>query len=353
MRTFALLLVMFLAGGFVYLFVTAEAPVAEEATPDASDTASVPDTTKDFAESEITKIHEAFTDSRQCAECHQAVYDEWLGSQHERAWKNPLVAQISDQFRNKICIDCHAPRPVLETGLERRVLARMTERDDGVNCFSCHAMGGGKIAASRSGLSAPCNPIFDARLQTVEHCAVCHNQHGTIDEWRETDYAKMDPPMDCAACHMPEVERILPDGSSYMGRNHRMLAGHDIDIVRQAPVLEAEIVGDTVQVAVTNKAGGHNFPTDERHRAVDLVVRILDDSGNLVGEERRDRYRNPYRDEVGLQNTQIRWNETRSYEWDLEVPSGTVDVKLIYKLTPYIPDDEGQLIFEKKLEFGR
>jgi len=376
-RTLALAVVLALAGGFVYLFVRAEAPA-----PDAGDGRTVPGTTGNGDSgstadpsgigTDVAKAGDkgdagtggtgavddgvglahatAFTSSDQCKECHPGVYDEWFGSQHERAWKNPLVAQISNQFKNKICIDCHAPRPVLETGLGVRVLARQTDRDDGVNCFSCHEMGGGRMASTRSGQTAPCNPVFDPRISTVEQCAVCHNQHGTVDEWRETPFAKLDPPQGCIECHMPEKERTLPDGRSYTGRDHAMLAGHDIEVVRQGPVLETEIDGDNVLVSVTNQGAAHNFPTDERHRAVDLVVRILDANGELVREE-RDRYRNPYRDEIGLQNTQIPWGQTRSYEFPLGIAEGTVDVRLIYKLTPYIPDDEGALIFERSLSF--
>lgn len=366
MRTLALILVFALAGGLVYLFVTAEEPAAVESpdkTPESGTETSGSGDMEDVRDlvntggasdspSASDGVHtRVFTDSAQCAECHQDVYDEWLGSQHERAWKNPLVAQISDQFRNKICIDCHAPRPVLETGLGKRVLARQTGRDDGVNCFSCHDMGGGRMAASTQGLSGECAPTFDARLRTVDHCAVCHNQHGTVDEWRETDFARMDPVQDCVSCHMTPVERTRADGTKYQGFDHRMLAGHDIEVIRQAPELTAEIVDNRVEVSVTNRGAGHNFPTDERHRAVDLVVRILDADGNLIGQEHRDRYRNPYRDEAG-QNTQIPWGETRSYTYELPpAGSGTVDVRLIYKLTPYVPDEEGKLIFEREVSW--
>ncbi len=373
-RMIALVLVLALASGFIFLFVRAEAPVADgeadrtvtatngtggitgtentAGSGGGADTATELERAGSSTGADPAELAHAtvFTSSAQCKECHPGVYEEWYGSQHERAWKNPLVAQISNQFKNKICIDCHAPRPVLETGLGVRVLARQTDRDDGVNCFSCHDMGGGRMASTRSGQSAPCNPVFDVRLRTVEQCAVCHNQHATVDEWRETPFAKTDPPTGCIECHMPEKKRELPDGRTYTGRDHRMLAGHDIEVVRQAPVLEAAIEDERVLVSVTNQGAAHNFPTDERHRAVDLVVRILGPDGELVREE-RDRYRNPYRDEIGLQNTQIPWGETRRYDFALGIPEGTVDVRLIYKLTPYVSDEEGALIFERSLAF--
>ena len=55
--------------------------------------------------------------SAQCAECHAGVYGEWQASWHAQAWTDPEVRQLSNDFANTDCIDCHAPRPVFETGL--------------------------------------------------------------------------------------------------------------------------------------------------------------------------------------------------------------------------------------------
>jgi len=343
MRWIGLLAVLALAGFLVYLLVSAD---EREIEGDVGPPAPTNVTTGTAAPGA------PLTRSTQCASCHPAVYAEWLGSHHEIAWKNPLVAQISDQFQNKICLDCHAPRPVLESGLGIRVLARSADREDGVNCLSCHDMGGGRLAGSTPEVTGPCNPVFDERLATVEHCAVCHNQHGTVDEWAQTDFAKQVPPVGCIDCHMAEVERRRADGTIVGGRNHTMHAAHDLEVIRRAPRVDVEVGESVVRIAVTNVGAAHNFPTDERARAVDLVVQVLDPQGNLVGEEKRDRYRNPYRDEVGLKNTQIAWNETRSYEFPLGTDRGTVHVRLLYKHTPFVPDEEGWVVFEKTIEFG-
>ena len=65
-----------------------------------------------------------FTSSMQCAECHQTAYDEWQSSSHANSWVNPDVRALSNDFSNSDCIDCHAPRPIFETGVGKRVLPR-------------------------------------------------------------------------------------------------------------------------------------------------------------------------------------------------------------------------------------
>ena len=57
-------------------------------------------------------------------ECHTQIWDEWAASPHANSWLNEDVRVQSDQFANKDCIDCHAPRPVFETGLGERARIR-------------------------------------------------------------------------------------------------------------------------------------------------------------------------------------------------------------------------------------
>jgi len=80
----------------------------------------------------------AFTSSRQCQECHAQTYAEWETSWHAQSWTDPEVRKLSEDFSNTDCIDCHAPRPVFETGLGNRVLPRAVRRVEGVDCLTCH-----------------------------------------------------------------------------------------------------------------------------------------------------------------------------------------------------------------------
>ena len=91
----------------------------------------------------------AFVSSGECRACHQAVYSEWEASWHARSWTDPDVRALSNEFANTDCIDCHAPRPVFETGVGERVLPRSARRNEGVDCIACHALPGPAGEAAR------------------------------------------------------------------------------------------------------------------------------------------------------------------------------------------------------------
>ena len=275
----------------------------------------------------------AFESSRQCAECHAQVYAEWETSGHAQAWTNPEVRAQSNDFQNADCIDCHAPRPILETGLGQRVLPRSTRRVEGVDCIACHQMPDGRMAGTIDDPSAACRPRAARELLDPNFCAGCHDQHGTVQQWRATPYAQPGPGYrSCVDCHMP-----FRDGDPARGRDHVMHGGHDPELVRSAVALRVEPEGGTWRVEVENVAAGHNFPTDERSRASDLFWRPLDSRGPW---RHLFRFRNPYRFEVGLLNTELPHGEVHTSVIDDSEAAGGVEVALFYKTTPLWEDPE-------------
>ncbi|MEM7517938.1 MAG: multiheme c-type cytochrome, partial [Planctomycetota bacterium] len=110
----------------------------------------------------------SFETSRNCAECHTEVWDEWSVSQHAQAWVNPDVRALSNEFSNKDCIDCHAPRPIFETGVGNRVLPRSVRRAEGIDCIACHLLPATEDApaavAGTFDRDAPCNPRIERKL---------------------------------------------------------------------------------------------------------------------------------------------------------------------------------------------
>ena len=100
-----------------------------------------------------------FTSSAQCQECHPGVYAEWESSSHANSWINPDVRALSNDFSNADCIDCHAPRPIFETGIGKRVLPRSSRRSEGVDCIACHAVPGGGVAGRIDDQRAACRPV--------------------------------------------------------------------------------------------------------------------------------------------------------------------------------------------------
>lgn len=274
-----------------------------------------------------------FTSSQQCRECHVEVYAEWEQSWHARSWIDEDVREQSKDFADTNCIDCHAPRPVFETGIGQRVLPRTSRRVEGVDCITCHVLPEGGVAATIDDKSAACRPVLKVELQRVDFCAGCHDQHKTVRQWRETPYAEQN--IGCIECHMP-----YRDGDPNRGRSHVMLGGHDLELVRSAVELRGRRDGDEWRVDVENVGAGHAFPTDERSRAADLFWRGVPEGADEGSGPWRFLYRirDPYRYESGLPNTLVQSGETREVRFrDAESTRG-VEVGLFYKLTPYYRD---------------
>ncbi|KAA3613505.1 MAG: hypothetical protein DWQ01_02990 [Planctomycetota bacterium] len=278
--------------------------------------------------------------SQQCMECHPGVAAEWQASHHGFAFENPEVRKLSQDFRNEECLACHAPRPVLAFAPGERVLARNSERKLGVDCLACHALPSGGVATANPNprKNAPCRPQTVTRMADVNHCAACHNQHKTVDQW------KTSPPelrgQNCLHCHMPPVFR----GGGRRGFDHSFNASHDPDSLRAAVRLFGSWSGDQVEYGVENYGAAHNFPTDERSRAADMQYRW-----HLVGEEpgawqQRYRFRDPYRDEVDLTNTQLpsgeSWKETLTAPPQAEA----LEFRLLYKTNPYMTDEDAVVV---------
>lgn len=309
-----------------------------------------------------------FASSEDCRACHGQVYEEWQASQHAFAYLNPLVrrADMTDGFRKKDCVPCHAPRPVFEHGLGKaaRVLARDTNRFHGVDCLACHSTGSG-MASARAGLSAPCAPVHRPEVASTDLCAPCHNQHNTVDEWEAS------PPHlkgeSCLHCHMPQVERAPEAGrAAYTGRFHGSRGGNDLELLQKSATLTFQVAGDEggrrLEVTVTNSGTAHNLPADARHRAVDLVVRLLGQGGEAPGEavnlgpgesggNARLRFRNPYREEYGKVNTQIPAGESRTLAVPFDPAAArSAEVLLLYKRTPFVPDEEATVVIRRTLD---
>ena len=297
-----------------------------------------------------------FTSSQQCRECHQEVWDEWHGTQHQIAYENPEVRKLSNDFRTKECQACHLPKPVFQTGLLNRTLPRETRRDEGVGCLSCHEGPDGRIVGRHTMDEAPCTPVAHSEFIAVALCETCHNQHGTTDEYRASPFAGT---KSCNDCHMPEVTR--KDGRK--GRSHVMPGGHDLTTLRAAASFTAERLDNTVVLRLTNDGAGHNYPTEERSRALDFVVRFLDADGapilaeNAEGEPKEwrhvYRFRNPYRDEP-LPNTQLPSGE--SHEERIPAPPGTrvAQARLVYRRNPFLvafDDPEVLIVEEREVDF--
>ncbi|PIE22777.1 MAG: hypothetical protein CSA62_10725 [Planctomycetota bacterium] len=289
-----------------------------------------------------------FSSSLDCKQCHQEIYDEWMGSHHQIAYTNPEVRKLSNDFRNKECQACHLPRPILETGLAKRPLPRYDRPNEGVGCITCHMDAKQRIVGRRSRPDVGCSPIRNEKWLTTDSCKTCHNQHKTTDQWAASTYPSLN--IDCSSCHMPVIQR----GHGVAGRQHIFPGAHDIDTLRTAAEFRARKQGKKVIVEVENKGAGHNFPTEERHRAVDVLYRFVAQSQleqDAPGFTRLYRFRQPY---IGdpTPNTQLPAHKTWRGEISLEGQSAKgkiLQLRLVYKLQPFMPDHEAKQLHEHRI----
>ncbi len=300
-----------------------------------------------------------------CLPCHAAVVDEWRASMHAASFTDPAVRapDQSDNFQKQECLPCHAPAPIFEHGIAKdsRAFAREERRFDGVDCLSCHAVPEG-VAASRPGLTAACRPAFRAELATQQICYACHNQHNTHDEWRDSPAAREN--RDCLTCHMAPVARGAGEaGGPRAGASHRFPGGRDRDFALAGLEVTSSVDREAARLRVElhNAFAGHNLPTDSRNRALDLVVTLHDARGEALpapAGERRDpgceagtarlRFRNPYR-QSGDPNTQIPAGQSAVLSVPLPPAATRAVVRLVYKLSPWIPDGEAHWSWEQEV----
>jgi HEAT repeat protein len=336
--------------------------------------------------------------SAECRACHAEVYDEWARSHHGLAYVNPEVQALTKNFRDRDCLPCHAPQPVFETGLENRVLERQVRLEEGVDCFACHRhhdaiLGGAHVDPASQ---ADCNPRPYPKVGDVALCAPCHDQHKVVRDWRQTEYAVPGPGYkDCTACHFPPAPRAAANGRpAYVGKSHACPGAHDAAYLKTAASYRADFAPDgALEFEVKNDGTGHNFPSDERHRSVDLVLATEGDDGSHAVTT-VDWYRNPYRDEFHLkrnplptpgstrefplalgnlgnadvrvaripaafrpdrpmhfpENRQIPAGEARRYRIFLPRGVRRVVVRVYYKLKPPATYDEATLLYEKAFD---
>ena len=291
-----------------------------------------------------------FTSSQQCRECHAEIWDQWERSSHAIAWTDPAVRKLSNDIANQDCIDCHAPRPVFVTGIGNRVLPREERRVEGVDCIACHqlpAAAGGGMAGTFDDQGPPCRPTVNRDLNRPEFCAGCHNQHKTVDQWKESDWPARGE--DCLSCHMP-----FRGGDPNQGRDHRFLGGYHMPMVQEAVELRGRFEDGAYKVELENVRAGHSFPTDERSRAADLFWRVAGAEGAAAWHHLY-RIRDPYRYETDIPSTLLHAGKTLALEVE-GVPAGSaIEVALFYKRSPYWedpaqPDPEREALLVHKVE---
>ncbi len=136
------------------------------------------------------------------------------------------------------------------------------------------------------------------------------------------------------------------------GKHHGFPAGHYRDALLRAARIAGGMIDGIPWVSVENYGAAHNFPTDERSRAADVQARWQAADGSWSDWQHVYRFRDPYRDEVDLVNTQLPSGETWGSNLTPAESSQRGEARLLYRTNPYLPDDESVEIgrVEFKLE---
>ncbi|MHC5037091.1 MAG: multiheme c-type cytochrome [Planctomycetota bacterium] len=271
--------------------------------------------------------------SRECRECHLAIYEEWKASYHALAWDDPQLQVPGIRLKEKSdCWPCHVPEPVYQS-IGYVPPPRPLRRSEGVDCISCHYTPrgmSGRINAS----DPPCKPVVaQPPIDSLKLCEGCHNQHKTHDEWATSRYH---PDTGCNDCHMPWKEGTPTKGKpSKRYRAHTWPGCHDLEMLRRALTVTVRREAEgKIFIELFNDGAGHNFPTDARFHRADLKVDVVRASGEELPEFEAT-FRNPFRSDFGMPNTQIKPQEKRIFRRRLKVQDGEIRVRLLYCLQPY------------------
>lgn len=246
-----------------------------------------------------------------CGACHQAIYAEWRESAMARSYSSAVFRadwRHHDHFY--FCLNCHAPlenqQPLSVTGLasldpvepEGVVNPAFDEllRREGVTCIVCH-IHEGRFLGRHEPVDSPHEVVVSQRLGSAEACGHCHQfpappgsdvrrpPSDTVGEWRR--WMKITGRADsCIECHMPAVTRpVIPDGRPLVGRRHTWPGVRDPEFLRTGlEIRDARRGDDGILLHVVNLAG-HNNPTGEPARAIEIRVTLLDSADRPVGEQ--------------------------------------------------------------------
>jgi hypothetical protein len=215
----------------------------------------------------------ALVDAGACRACHAAIADEWATSRHALAWTNGIFQREYQAKPQAWCVNCHAPMPVQQAEL---ATGAHSLADQGINCATCHVRAGKLVARTRAATS-PHDTIVDASFGTPAFCADCHQftfpvlAHQGGAALRMTEHPMQDTVSSfLRGPYAGELDGCLTCHGSRT--NHAFAGGHDAGMLGAAITVEWCRQGDAIVVVLTNAAAGHNVPTGDIHRHMNLRV---------------------------------------------------------------------------------
>ena len=208
-----------------------------------------------------------------CAACHQTIAKEWAATRHAQAWVESLyIEELAKVRKPAKCHGCHAPRPLLITGVSKKPKLRSVDPHFGVDCNACHLDANGAVHGP-TGIATEAHVSVQSGLFTDtgsnELCYGCHSRSigpviGIARDFDDEDLG--DSGFSCVGCHMASAERPVANdpetgvaGPLRPGRSHALQTPRDPHFLRQAFDLRVEQRQTIKGLVIANRAG-HRVP---------------------------------------------------------------------------------------------
>ena len=235
------------------------------------------------------RLASAVAENATCEACHDDIAKEWQGSYHQRANIEPAYVRAFAIEPSPFCRSCHAPEadPFKEPP---EAVSNL-----GVGCVSCHVTEQGVVLAAAHpdetpDPSRPAAPHPLRRSVEFAHaggCANCHEfrfptpggnddaffmQTTTREHLRSPAAAKP-----CAECHMPFREGRRSHAFSEVRNEEFLRANLNVSAERTPE--------DTLRITLTQPNPGHDFPTGDLFRRLQIGYELLDEAGTVLRRE--------------------------------------------------------------------
>ncbi len=290
---------------------------------------------------------EALNDPLTCKQCHLDHFNQWSGSMHAYASKDPIFKALNAKGQRDtngalgdFCVQCHAPMAkILGLTTDGLNLDEIPEKYQGITCAFCHQIesvdgdfnnplfwaGDGVL---RGAIADPFpNPVHRSEyrgimnrkeLKSSDMCGACHdiftqNQvhlERTYWEWKQTSFNQESIAQQntCGQCHMPGRDGIatIYEGVPERRLHDHLMPGVDLAIIDDFPLKEemknrvaeelehlflTEICvqqgtgGAGIDFHLENVSAGHRFPSGAAiDRRLWVHLKAFDLNGQLVFE---------------------------------------------------------------------
>ncbi len=149
-----------------------------------------------FLEKDLLQRPEA----KRCGDCHRDIYNQWKNSRHSLSWVSEDYKKRTNHYSKTKCFSCHIP---YEIKIGEKPEFREKNKEDGINCVSCHFKDGTKSMHGPYDVFSPPHPsTYDPNYSMADICSGCHQK--TYKQWKSTNTEK-----NCQDCHMPAKKGSL------------------------------------------------------------------------------------------------------------------------------------------------